>query len=163
MCFSCLLKRTPSRIPRRIAKGYGSTGNGFVIRGYFLCFTSYTVSANVVFLHGREEPAAVLFCLFLRPFREIGVQSHSDGLKFCLCKTIFLFILFLFLTKCTLTFQCAATLGEERMQASLLGDNGETYHWKAQKPPVKSSACLCECECNSCAALHSYSTFVFPS
>lgn len=70
---------------------------------------------------------------------------------------------FFFFTKCTLTFQCAATLGEERMQASLLGDNGETYHWKAQKPLVKSAACLCECECNSCAAVHSYSTFVFPS
>ncbi|ROL48363.1 hypothetical protein DPX16_20716 [Anabarilius grahami] len=55
------------------------------------------------------------------------------------------------LIQCTLTFHCVDTLGEERMQASLVGDNGETYHWKAPKPPVKSSARLC-CECNSCDA-----------
>lgn len=45
---------------------------------------------------------------------------------------LFFFSIFfsLFLTKCTLTFQCAATLGDERMRASLVGNNGETYHGK---------------------------------
>lgn len=76
---------------------------------------------------------------------------------------LFFFSIF-FLTKCTLTFQCAATLGEERMRASLVGDNGETYHWKAPKPLVKSSARLCQCECKkNSKALYSRSTFVFPS
>ncbi len=163
MCFSCLLKRTPSRIPRRIAKGYGSTGNGLSSEAisWDSLHTRFRQMSSCMGEKSLQQCSSVYFCL--RPFRETGVQFRSGGLKFCFMQDYFLFIPFLFLTKCTLTFQCAATLGEERMQASLLGDNGETYHWKAQKPLVKSSACLCECECNSCAAVDSYSTFVLPS
>lgn len=101
---------------------------------------------------------------FQAPSGKLVSNLIQVGRSSVLCKTIFLFSLFLFfLTKCTLTFQCVATLGEERMRASLLGDNGETYHWKAPKPPVKSSARLCDRECNSCAAPHPHSTFVLPS
>jgi len=65
----------------RIAKGNGSTWYGLSSEAIF-CASLHTGLQHVVFLHGREEPAAVLFCLFPSPFREIGVQSHSGGLRF---------------------------------------------------------------------------------
>lgn len=153
MCFNCLLRGHPAW---RIAKGYSSTGYG-LSSAAISCASLHTRLQHV----WRMVEKSLQQCssvYFQAPSGKLVSNLIQVGWSSVLCNAIFLFILFsFFLTKCTLTFQCADTLGEERMQASLVGDNGETYHWKAPKPPVKNSARLC-CECNSCD-----SNFVFLS
>ncbi|KAK2914023.1 hypothetical protein Q8A67_002422 [Cirrhinus molitorella] len=118
-CVLAACEEDTQRVPWRIAKGYGSTGNGL---------SSEAISCASLHTRLRQMQSS---CMGEKSLQQCSVYFQAPSGKLV-----------------SNLIQCVATLGEERMRASLLGDNGETYHWKASKPPVKSSARLCESRCD---------------